>query len=218
VGGTWFLTVNLAERDRTTLIDHVGLLRAVMREVRGRHPFHIDAIVVLPDRLNAIWTLPAGDDAYPMRWALVKAGSSSVFRKVSGAGQVAPPRASGAYGSGATGSMRFEMSGITEGMWITSTTTRSSTVEWSGRQIGRIRASTSTLQLKRWIGIGVVLSEPTESIPLAKDETEKQGPMMARSSVGWGSLRSFTPTCLQGHRGIAGVRCAHPNLRGNKWC
>jgi REP element-mobilizing transposase RayT len=31
------------------------------RETRNRHPFTIDAIVVLPDHLHAIWTLPEGD-------------------------------------------------------------------------------------------------------------------------------------------------------------
>jgi len=38
-----------------------GPLRAAFRTVRARHPFAIDAIVVLPDHLHAIWTLPHGD-------------------------------------------------------------------------------------------------------------------------------------------------------------
>jgi len=32
------------------------------------YPFHIDAWVVLPDHLHCIWTLPAGDDDFSMRW------------------------------------------------------------------------------------------------------------------------------------------------------
>ena len=75
-GGTYFFTVNLAERTRTVLIDHVDQLRVAMREVQVRHPFYIDAIVVLPDHLHAMWTLPEGDDNYPTRWALIKAGFS----------------------------------------------------------------------------------------------------------------------------------------------
>ncbi|MEN6440854.1 MAG: transposase [Syntrophobacter sp.] len=75
-GATYFFTVNLAERDRTVLVDHVDSLRLVMREVAARHPFHIYAIVIRPDHLHALWTLPVGDRGYPMRWALIKAGFS----------------------------------------------------------------------------------------------------------------------------------------------
>lgn len=75
-GGTYFFTVNLAERKGTLLVDYVGMLRAVMREVKAKHPFHIDAMVILPDHLHALWTLPAGDCDYPTRWMLIKAGFS----------------------------------------------------------------------------------------------------------------------------------------------
>ena len=51
-------------------------LRAVTALVKERHPFHIDAMVVLPDHLHTIWTLPAGDADYPARWMLIKAGFS----------------------------------------------------------------------------------------------------------------------------------------------
>jgi putative transposase len=30
------------------------------------------AIVLLPDHLHTIWTLPAGDSAYPLRWQKIK--------------------------------------------------------------------------------------------------------------------------------------------------
>ena len=75
-GGTYFFTVNLAERSRTLLVDHVDTLRMVIREVKAHHPFHIDAMVILPDHLHAIWTLPEGDCGYPTRWTLIKAGFS----------------------------------------------------------------------------------------------------------------------------------------------
>jgi putative transposase len=48
-------------------------LRKTFRYVRARHPFTLDAIVVLPDHLHAIWTLPPGDADYAMRWRLIKA-------------------------------------------------------------------------------------------------------------------------------------------------
>ncbi len=75
-GGTYFFTVNLAERNRTLLIDHVDLLRSVIQEVKRRHPFHIDAMVILPDHLHALWTVPTDDSDYPTRWMLIKAGFS----------------------------------------------------------------------------------------------------------------------------------------------
>jgi putative transposase len=76
-GATWFFTVNLAERHgRPLLVDHIDLLRRVFRDVKGRHPFAIGAIVVLPEHLHCIWTLPAGDSDYKTRWALIKAGFS----------------------------------------------------------------------------------------------------------------------------------------------
>jgi putative transposase len=80
-GGTYFFTVNLAERKRTLLVDHVDALRKVMQEVKLAHPFHIDAMVILPDHLHALWTLPAGDCDYPTRWMLIKAGFSRQIPK-----------------------------------------------------------------------------------------------------------------------------------------
>jgi putative transposase len=55
------------------LVDHVDLLRAAFRSARVRHPFDIDAIVVLPDHLHTIWTLPEGDSDFATRWRLIKA-------------------------------------------------------------------------------------------------------------------------------------------------
>ncbi|MCI5147045.1 MAG: transposase, partial [Candidatus Electrothrix sp. AR3] len=75
-GGTYFFTVNLAERKRTLLVDHIDDLRNAVCKVLTDHQFRIDAMVVLPDHLHAVWTLPEGDADYPMRWALIKAGFS----------------------------------------------------------------------------------------------------------------------------------------------
>jgi putative transposase len=75
-GATYFFTVNLAERHCTLLTDHIATLRTVMRGVKQRHPFHVHAMVILPDHLHCVWTLPEGDADYPLRWALIKAGFS----------------------------------------------------------------------------------------------------------------------------------------------
>ena len=71
-GGSYFFTVNLAERRSRLLTDQIGLLRAAFRYTRGRHPCSVDAIVVLPDHLHAIWTLPSADADYALRWRLIK--------------------------------------------------------------------------------------------------------------------------------------------------
>jgi putative transposase len=75
-GGTWFFTVNLANRQTDLLVRHVNLLRASFRRVRVRHPFRIDAIVILPDHLHCIWTLPENDHDFSTRWQLIKSGFS----------------------------------------------------------------------------------------------------------------------------------------------
>jgi uncharacterized protein involved in tolerance to divalent cations len=47
-GTTYFFTFNLAEQKRNLLMEHVDVLRAVIQEVKAVHPFHIDAMVILP--------------------------------------------------------------------------------------------------------------------------------------------------------------------------
>ena len=75
-GGSFFFTVNLADRRLSLLTTHIDALRAAFRETRSRHPFTIDAIVVLPDHLHAIWTLPESDADFAMRWRLIKSAFS----------------------------------------------------------------------------------------------------------------------------------------------
>jgi putative transposase len=74
-GATWFFTVNLAQRHgNLLLVDNIEHLRNTFRKVKVTHPFEIDAIVVLPDHIHCIWTLPDGDADYATRWGLIKAG------------------------------------------------------------------------------------------------------------------------------------------------
>lgn len=73
-GGTYFFTVNCAQRrGQRVLTEHIAALRSAFRQVQARYPFRIDAIVVLPDHLHCIWTLPADDADYATRWAQIKA-------------------------------------------------------------------------------------------------------------------------------------------------
>jgi putative transposase len=71
-GGTYFFTVTLADRRSTALVDHIDMLRAAFRTTRQERPFTIDAIVILPDYLHAILTLPQGDTDFSGRWRRIK--------------------------------------------------------------------------------------------------------------------------------------------------
>ncbi|MFN0316937.1 MAG: REP-associated tyrosine transposase [Burkholderiales bacterium] len=80
-GGTYFFTVNLADRRSDLLVRHIGELRAAMARVKDAHPFAVVAMVALPEHLHAIWRLPPGDAGYPLRWSLIKAGFSRKLAK-----------------------------------------------------------------------------------------------------------------------------------------
>ena len=72
-GGCYFFTVSLLERHgNTLLVNRIDLLRDAVRRVRRSRPFAIDAWVVLPDHLHAVWTLPPDDDDFSTRWRLIK--------------------------------------------------------------------------------------------------------------------------------------------------
>lgn len=75
-GGAFFFTVNLADRRRALLIEHIALLRAAVRLVRARHPFIIEAAVILPDHLHMIWSLPSCDADFARRWRLIEGAFS----------------------------------------------------------------------------------------------------------------------------------------------
>ena len=79
--GSYFFTVNLAKCKHTLLVDEIDVLRDVMNKVKKRHPFNLDAMVVLPDHLHAIWTLPLNDKDYPTRWMLIKSAFSRQMMK-----------------------------------------------------------------------------------------------------------------------------------------
>jgi putative transposase len=71
-GGTYFFTVNLQDRASDLLVRHVSVLREAVRYTKASTPFHIDAWVVLPEHLHAIWTLPEEDADFTGRWSTIK--------------------------------------------------------------------------------------------------------------------------------------------------
>jgi putative transposase len=72
-GETYFFTLVTFQR-QSIFHDEIAVdvLRSAFRDVMKRMPFHIDAIVVLPDHIHCLWTLPEGDADYSMRWRLIK--------------------------------------------------------------------------------------------------------------------------------------------------
>ena len=72
-GATLFFTV--VTHDRRPILESaeaVDALRAAFRKVRQTRPFEIDAMVVLPDHLHCLWTLPCEDADFATRWRLIK--------------------------------------------------------------------------------------------------------------------------------------------------
>ncbi len=72
-GSRIFFTVALARPGEDLLLREVDRLRAAVVQTRNERPFGIDAWVVLPDHMHAVWTLPPGDRDFSTRWAAIKA-------------------------------------------------------------------------------------------------------------------------------------------------
>lgn len=71
-GAKFFFTVALADRGSDLLLREIDALRRAYALTRSERPFWCDAIVILPDHLHAIWTLPPGDCDFSTRWRLIK--------------------------------------------------------------------------------------------------------------------------------------------------
>ncbi len=82
-GASIFFTVCLEEKGSDLLIREIGALRHAFRSTKAERPFEIAAIVVLPDHLHAILTLPRGDSDYATRWAVIKSRFTRAVPKVS---------------------------------------------------------------------------------------------------------------------------------------
>ncbi len=81
-GATWFFTVNLAVRQNNpVLTENIESLRSAFSSVNTRRPFNIEAIVILPEHLHCIWTLPSRDSDFSTRWSLIKGRFSRCIKK-----------------------------------------------------------------------------------------------------------------------------------------
>lgn len=73
---TYFFTINLQNRKSNLLIRYIDALRVAFRKVQQRHPFTVDAIVIMPEHCHMLMTLPEGDLNYPTRISLIKSNFS----------------------------------------------------------------------------------------------------------------------------------------------
>ena len=72
-GGTFFFTVVTFNRlPILTGATARALLHAAWVEIRERFPFRTDAVVLLPNHIHCIWTLPEGDSNFSARWNGIK--------------------------------------------------------------------------------------------------------------------------------------------------
>ena len=88
-GGCYFFTV-VTEGRAPILCEPVArkLLHDAIETCRRARPFTLDAIILLPDHLHAIWTLPTTDHDFSTRWAAIKAGFTREY--LGGRGQEQP--------------------------------------------------------------------------------------------------------------------------------
>jgi len=85
-GASYFFTV--VTHRRRPILDNPKArrwLRQSFVHTRRRFPFELFAIVLLPDHLHCLWSLPDGDDDFPKRWAMIKQGFSRQYLAGGGA-------------------------------------------------------------------------------------------------------------------------------------
>ncbi|WP_299415120.1 transposase [uncultured Sulfitobacter sp.] len=80
-GARVFLTINLAQRGSSTLVERIETLRQAVRKTMAARPFRVEAWVVLPDHMHCVWTLPKGDADYSQRVQAIKAQFSRQLPK-----------------------------------------------------------------------------------------------------------------------------------------
>jgi len=72
-GATYFFTQVTYQRIPWLCSDiSRSTLRKGLQRLQKLYPFSLDAIVLLPDHLHCIWTLPDGDSNYAGRWRYLK--------------------------------------------------------------------------------------------------------------------------------------------------
>ncbi|GAB6141536.1 transposase [Methylosoma difficile] len=87
-GGSYFFTV-VTERRAAILANDVArdCLRHAIRHCQQQLPFRVDALVMMPDHVHSIWTLPADSCDYSKRWGIIKKHFTQSWLVLGGAEQ-----------------------------------------------------------------------------------------------------------------------------------
>ena len=110
-GGTYFFTVVTNQRRGILTTDLARrCLRESFHEVGHRWPFKVFAIVLLPDHMHAVWSLPRGDCDYRVRWQKIKEGFTRRYLAAGGKEGRAARQSNGArnaaFGNAVSGSIQ----------------------------------------------------------------------------------------------------------------
>lgn len=84
-GGMFFFTV--VTYDRRPIFESATarkILGNAFRKTRRTRPFDMEAIVLLPDHLHTIWSLPKGDTDFSSRWSWIKREFTTQWLAVGG--------------------------------------------------------------------------------------------------------------------------------------
>jgi len=132
-GATFFFTL-VTERRRPLFQEPeaVSLFLWAVEKVRSRHPFEIDAYVVLPNHLHTLWTLPNGDANFSTRWRLIKESFTRTYIKTHEIPHRSESRRSKGEqgsGSGGSGNTPFATTPISKRISTTSISIRSN-MDW----------------------------------------------------------------------------------------
>ena len=74
----------------------------------------MEAVVILPDYLHCIWTLPEGNDNFPTCWRQIKAAFSRQLPKAERRSKSQVQKVDEASGNDGFGNMRYGMARITD--------------------------------------------------------------------------------------------------------
>ncbi|AAZ18114.1 conserved hypothetical protein [Psychrobacter arcticus 273-4] len=80
-GGCYFLTFNLLDRKSSLLLTHIDKFRDAYAKTIQHHQFKLDAMVVLPDHVHIMITLPPDSDNYAVIVASLKSQFSRQINK-----------------------------------------------------------------------------------------------------------------------------------------
>lgn len=174
-GATYFFTL-VTERRRPLFREAatVALFLGALQRVRSRHPFEVDAYVVLPDHLHVLWTLPEGDANFSTRWRLVNEAFTRSYVKTHGApGRSESRRSKGEQGiwQRRAGNIPSVTRPISPGISTTSTSTRCIMASRQRHAIGHIRVFTNGFSVASMMSHGVRM--PCQNCPIGRNDTSR---------------------------------------------